>query len=336
LIGGFGSFLPVSLACLSSHSIDNGFQGWFQWSKFANDSEVKLFTFAFCLILLKMLSTLVVVLVGLFAVLTAANETPANVNTVLPPLSMQSMHRQNIEAMKNAFKNRFELTAETTEDVSALRGPVLEVESTSAVKYLNLFGYSDDSCSDLSWSMYLPLDYCLPNAWGVTDGNFVKWHCNADTLKCWVRGYTKHDCKTAASGTRYATGTLPSTCTTDLGFSSAYYSLSATMPYHTSGLMTKIYRARDCTGVHVTYYTPNGVCFDVESDTADTVSFSYNCATGVINYWPYTYSCMGYSEFIPVQDWNSQYDTCTRYTEDFDDFSVSGGSEMDICGGVIV
>jgi hypothetical protein len=284
----------------------------------------------------KMFSKFVVVLIGLFAALTAAHEAPVDVNALAAPLSRQTVHRLNIATMKNAVKNLFEAKDETAETSSTLRGPAMEVESTSAVKYLNLIGFSDDACSDPMSSMYLPLDSCLPNAWGTTEGNFVKWHCDSSTWKCWIRGYTKSNCKTPTSR-RVAMGTLPSSCTTDLGFSSAYYSFSATMPYHTSGLMTKVYRAKDCTGTHITYYTPNSVCFDVETDdTADTASLSFNCETGVMNYWPYNYSCTGYSTYISLQAAVSNYDTCTRYTEDFDDFSVAGGSEKDVCGGLIV
>jgi hypothetical protein len=275
-----------------------------------------------------MFSNFIVVLITLFATVAAANEAP-----VL--LDMKSLHQKNVESMQQALKGQFKPVLEELTDAAALRGPALEVESMSGnTKYLNMFAYSDGSCSDLTWSMYLPLDSCLPNFWGLTNGNFVKWSCDESALECSVVGYKQAGCKTKASGTHRASASIVEDCTENLyGFTAAYYGFSSTQPYHTSGMMTKIYREDDCSGPHLSFYTPDHTCNNNDDSGS---SYEYICSDGAVQYWPSSTDCDGYSEYIPVQTKESDYDICTDFTAEFDSFDATGGSLRMICGGIVV
>jgi hypothetical protein len=200
----------------------------------------------------------------------------------------------------------------------------VEMEAASTVKYLNLFGYSDDNCETVDWSMYLPLGQCLPNVvWqGIIGGNFVKWFC--DTSSCVVKSYKDSTCTKSASGTHRVSMDIPSGCSTELeGFVSVTYGFSATMPYHSSGLMEKLYKEDDCSGPHVTFYSPDSCSANDDDDNHG--SRYYDCTTGKYRQYSST-DCTGDYTLETLQAPVMDYGVCETIS--------TGGSSTEVCGGV--
>jgi hypothetical protein len=199
---------------------------------------------------------------------------------------------------------------------------ILDMEIASTRKYLNLFSYGDENCEAVVWAMYLPLNQCLPNVvWqGLVSGNFLKWSCTSSV--CVAKSYSDSGCTKFTSGTHRVTSDIPSGCSTDAeGFVAVKYEFSATMPTHSSGLVNKLYRANDCTGTHVSFYTPDSCS---ESDGGSTYT---DCETGTYRQYTSSTECGGDYTLLSLSERNDDdYDNCVAIS--------TGGSSTDVCGGI--
>jgi hypothetical protein len=241
------------------------------------------------------------------------------------------------DIMKHTFSTEMTVTA-LDEPESYLRSSsssTMMTESSKKMKYLNLYVFDDTVCSNAVFEAYIPLDTCMPNQFQATAGHFAKYVCNVTANTCVVKGFTNSACTSPASGTHRYAASIPTGCSVSAGFGTGTkYSFSSTMPYHTSGLITKMYATKTCTGPHASFYTPDGVCqhHDDEHDlvycSMDTVYRFYNSS-----------DCSDdYDEETSVTDWSvADYGVCESFTTPgVGDDDTVGGSVMHVCGGLTV